>query len=198
MAHDGIPSGRKSRVKSPRYPKRMKTSKDDVIRRMAENIMASSEYKSMWPADDEMTDDDQVLLAELIKRDNPSMSVEKVWEIVGIIFSMQNSNREIEGGEAKRWGIGVKDKPFTKIEEPRMKSLIDYEAWLKRTEQIGMRDPKNPQRTLSPEHPLTRLRIKELKTNIDYERGKIPLEEFQDRITLIDSEKEKLIKRGLP
>jgi hypothetical protein len=109
MARFGLPSGRKTKVGSPKYSPRQRNilSSSDAIR-------SSDEFKSHWSADEEITEDDEMFLLDMVKRHFPNLNDKDALTLMFTIKNAHNSAREIEDGEAKRWGIGVKDKPFNR------------------------------------------------------------------------------------
>jgi hypothetical protein len=73
--------------------------------------------------------------------------------------------------------------------------LRRHQIWLDRLQTSGMRDPNNPSKTLSPDHPLTKIQIMKIKTEIAYGKGNISLRSYQDRITGLDRKYEEELKR---
>ena len=66
--------------------------------------------------------------------------------------------------------------------------------WLERLERNGCRDPKNPNQTLPPKHPVTRLKIEKIKTVLAYVNDKISLNRYQDKMLQIEEKIEGLEK----
>lgn len=85
----------------------------------------------------------------------------------------------------------IKSEPALSDEQKR--NLKKYELWNERLTKIGMRDPDDPSKTLSPDHPLTRARIDRNKADIAELKGEITLKEYQARITRIEK-REKILK----
>lgn len=56
-----------------------------------------------------------------------------------------------------------------------------YELWIERLRLAGLRDPKNPHRSIPPDDPRTKREIERLEIELSFLKGEINLEEYHKK-----------------
>jgi len=76
---------------------------------------------------------------------------------------------------------GLRRNPLGEHEVRDPEAARRYALWIERLEKVGLRDPEDPSKTISPSDPRTRREIERLKVDLAYAKGEIDLNEYYRR-----------------
>ena len=77
-------------------------------------------------------------------------------------------------------------------EAERQERLRMLELWLQRVKTTGERDPRDPFKTLPPDHPLSKLQAEKIEAEIKLLKGSISEDEYRSTVERIEAERERV------
>jgi len=84
-------------------------------------------------------------------------------------------------GELRQKFDRLRRNPLGEHEVRDPEAVKRYTLWIERLEKTGLRDPKDPFKTIPPGDPRTKKEIERLKVDLAYAKGEIDLDEYRKR-----------------